>query len=200
MSDAATTTIKTTATSPTTLTTTPSASYDWEQPATPPLALAGIAYFAPLYEHAVLADRKAGFFISASGLMLTVLGFFMGRIVHLLSMSTWLAWAFGILLAVVVVLVVVAAITAYVSFSRLLPPIPPSLAVFRDIARRTREQYVADVSALSHRQAFVDMLTYNHVVATWGLGKFRTVQRALALLRVAIPLWMLVLLILALAG
>jgi hypothetical protein len=168
--------------------------------AEPPLALAGIAYFAPLYEHAVLADRKAGFFMSAGGLMLTVLGFFVDRIVHIVSPGDPRAWAFGLALAALVILIVLAGITAYVAFARLLPPTPPSLAVFRDIAARTPEAYARDVLALSHRQAFVDMLRYNHVVARWAAGKFRLVNRALAVLRVAIPLWMLLLLVLAISG
>ena len=44
------------------------------------------------------------------------------------------------------------------------------------------------------------MLKYNHVVAAWGAGTFRLVNRTLALLRVAIPLWMLLLLMLAISG
>jgi hypothetical protein len=172
--------------------------HDWS--AEPPLALAGIAYFAPLYEYAVLADRKAGFFMSAGGLMLTVLGFFIGRIVQLVELGDGRAWAFGLALAVLVVLVVLAGITAYVAFARLLPPTPPSLAIFRDIAARTPERYARDVTALSHRQAFADMLRYNHVVAGWAAGKFRLVNRALALMRVAIPLWMLLLLLLSISG
>jgi hypothetical protein len=174
--------------------------YDWTREADPPLALAGIAYFAPLYEYAVLADRKASFFMSAGGLMLSVLGFFIGRVVHVLSAGGWLAWSFAAMLVTVAVLVIVAGVTAYVAFARLLPPTPPSLAVFRDIARRSPEEYARDVRALTHAEAFTDMLKYNHVVAAWGAGKFRLVNRALSLLRVAIPLWMLLLLMLAISG
>jgi hypothetical protein len=176
--------------------------YDWarhaQQP--PPLALSGIAYFAPFYEYAVLADRKASFFMSAGGLMLTVLGFFLDRIVGVCSADAPFAWTVGAALATVVVLVVFAGVIAYVAFARLLPPTPPSLAVFRDIARRTPEEYARDVRALSHEQAFTDMLEYNHVVAHWAAGKFRLVNRALALLLIAIPLWMLLLLVLAISG
>ena len=174
--------------------------YDWTRDREPPLALAGIAYFAPLYEYAVLADRKASFLMSAGGLMLTVLGFFMTRVTHVLSAGGWLAWSFGTILVAVAVLVIVAGVMAYVAFARLLPPTPPSLAVFRDIARRSPEEYARDVRALSHAQAFTDMLHYNHVVAGWGAGKFRLVNRAMALLQVAIPLWMLLLLVLAISG
>ncbi len=172
--------------------------HDWNDE--PPLALAGIAYFAPVYEYAALADRKASFYLSAGGLMLTVLGFFLQRIVDLLGTGGLFAWSFGLILAAVVILVLVAGTTAYVSFAWLLPPTPPTLAVFRDIARRAPEEYVRDVHALSHQQAFTDMLRYNHVVARWGAGKFRLVNRALALLQVAIPLWMLLLLALAISG
>ena len=172
--------------------------HDWTRE--PPLALAGIAYFAPLYEYAVLADRKASFFMSAGGLMLTVLGFFMGRVVHVLSAGGWRAGLFAAMLVTVGVLVIVAGVTAYVAFARLLPPTPPSLAVFRDIARRSPEEYANDIRGLSHAQAFTDMLRYNHVVASWGAGKFRLVNRAQALLHAAIALWMLLLLMLAISG
>jgi hypothetical protein len=178
----------------------PPSPYDWTRDREPPLALAGIAYFAPLYEYAVLADRKAGFSMSAGGLMLTVLGFFMSRVLHVLSGGGWLAWSFGAILIGVAVLVIVAGVMSYVAFARLLPPTPPSLAVFRDIARRSPEEYARDVRALSHAQAFTDMLMYNHVVACWGAGKFRLVNRALTLLQVAIPLWMILLLTLAISG
>jgi hypothetical protein len=172
--------------------------HDWTRE--PPLALAGIAYFAPLYEYAVLADRKASFFMSAGGLMLTVLGFMLGKIERLISSHNWVSWVFAGALAATVILIVVAGITSYVAFARLLPPTPTSLAVFRDIARRTPEEYGRDLRALSHAEAFTAMLGYNHVVAAWAAWKFRLVNRALALLRVAIPLWMLVLLVLAIAG
>jgi hypothetical protein len=181
-------------------TTPPPPAYDWAAGREPPFALAGIAYFAPLYEYAVLADRKASFFMSAGGLMLTVLGFFIGRVVNVLSVGGWVAWAFGAVLASVVVLVVVAGVTSYVAFATLLPPTPPSLAVFRDIARRSFDDYARDVRALSHAQAFTDAIRFNHVIAAWAAGKFRLVNRALALLRVAIPLWMLLLLVLAFSG
>lgn len=165
----------------------------------PPLDLAGLAYFTPLYEHVVLADRKATFFLSAGGLMLTVLGFFLSRIERVLAADALVAWALGLTLAIVVVLVVVAGVMAYLAFARLLPPTPPSLIVFRDIARRTLEDYTRDARALSHVQAIEQVLGYNHVVASVAVWKFRLVNRALSLLRIAMPLWMFVLLVLALA-
>jgi hypothetical protein len=180
--------------------TTPSPPYDWSLTDPPPLALSGIAYFAPLYEHVTLADRKAAFFLSAGGLMLTVLGFFAGHVEHVVSAGGWRATLLVATLAVVIVLVLTAGVLSYVAYRRPLGPTPPSLVVFREIARRSLEEYERDVLALTHAQAFVGMLRYNHVVATLGAAKFRLVNRALAILRIAIPLWMLVLLTLAIAG
>jgi hypothetical protein len=174
--------------------------YDWSVTAPPPLALAGIAYFAPLYEHVTLADRKAAFFLSVGGLMLTVVGFFAGHVEHVVAAGGWVAWTLLAALTTVIVLVLAAGVLSYLAYRRPLGPTPPSLVVFRDIAARSFGQYERDVRELSHAQAFVDMLRYNHVVAGLGAAKFRLVNRALAIFRVAIPLWMLVLLILAIGG
>jgi hypothetical protein len=174
--------------------------YDWSLTDPPPLALAGIAYFAPLYEHVTLADRKAAFFLSSGGLMLTVLGFFSGRVEHVMARGGWQTMALVSALALVIVLVLTAGVLSYIAYRRPLGPTPPSLVVFREIARRSFDEYERDVRGLTHAQAFIGMLHYNHVVATLGVVKFRLVNRALSILRVAIPLWMLVLLMLAIGG
>lgn len=176
------------------------AGYDWSLTDSPPLALAGIAYFAPLYEHVTLADRKAAFFLSAGGLMLTVLGFFSGRIELIVAAGSWRATALVAALAAVVMLVLTAGVLSYLAYRRPLGPTPPSLVAFREIGRRTFDEYERDVLRLTHAEAFIGMLRYNHVIASLGVSKFRLVHRALAILRVAIPLWMLVLLILAIGG
>jgi hypothetical protein len=44
------------------------------------------------------------------------------------------------------------------------------------------------------------MVRYTHVVGVWAGAKFRLVPRALWLGSVAIPLWMIALLILAISG
>jgi hypothetical protein len=103
-------------------------------------------------------------------------------------------------MVLVVILVLIVAVLSYRAYKLPLGPTPTSLVVFRDIARRLFEEYEREVRGLSHAQAFIDMLRYNHVVATLGVAKFRLVNRALAVLRVAIPLWMLVLLVLAIGG
>jgi hypothetical protein len=79
----------------------------------------------------------------------------------------------------------------------LLPPMPRTLALFRTIAAGPLEQYVADMTALDHPYALEAILNYNYFVALTAATKFRLVGRALRCMRVAIPLWMLILLLLA---
>jgi hypothetical protein len=167
--------------------------------AEPPMGLAGLVYFVNVYEYATLADRKAAFFLSAGGLMLTVLAFFSGRLAILLGKPLIVSVPVALLLVAVVALILAAAVTAYVGYTRQLPLMPASLAVFRDIAARGRNDYGSAVAGLSHRQAMRDMLNYNYTVACWGAVKFRFVHRSLSFLRAAIMLWMLLLLVVALA-
>ena len=68
------------------------------------------------------------------------------------------------------------------------------------MSERSPENYVAAMHALTHRRALRDMLHYNYSVATQAAGKFRLVNRAITCLRVAIPLWMVLLLVLAVWG
>jgi hypothetical protein len=100
----------------------------------------------------------------------------------------------------VVGLVLAAAVTAYIAYTRLLPAAPPTLAVFRDIAARGREDYARAMAEMSHGRAMRDMLGYNHLVARLAAAKFRLVGRSLACLRAAIMLWMLLLLAMAVGG
>jgi Family of unknown function (DUF5706) len=104
------------------------------------------------------------------------------------------------LLACVMALVVVAAVVAYYAYTRALPPMPDTLAFFRNVAGRPPGDYRAQMLALDHPAALRGMLHYNYSVASLAARKFRLVNRALACLRVAIPLWMLLLLALAVWG
>jgi hypothetical protein len=53
---------------------------------------------------------------------------------------------------------------------------------------------------MDHGQALDAVLHYNYSVATQAAAKFRLMGIALRCMRVAIPLWMLVLLVLAIGG
>jgi hypothetical protein len=100
----------------------------------------------------------------------------------------------------VIALVLTAAVMAYIAYTRPLPPMPPTLALFREVSAREADAYVAAMYALDHRRAMRDMLHYNYSIATQAAGKFRLVNRSLACLRFAIPLWMMLLLVLAVWG
>lgn len=165
------------------------------------LGPARLAYFTPVNEQPTLADRKAMFLLGASGLMASVLLFFS----HSLSVLARSGGAFSsvivlALLASVMALVVVAAVVAYYAYTRALPPMPDTLAFFRNVAGRAASDYRAQMLALDHPAALRGMLHYNYSVAWLAARKFRLVNHSLACLRVAIPLWMLLLLALAVWG
>jgi len=162
---------------------------------------ARLAYFTPVFEQPTLADRKAMFILAASGLLVTVLLFFSPSLQHLAhSAGRPGAVLLVAALVCVVALVLAAALMAYVAYARGLPPMPPTLAMFRDIGTKDPDAYVASMHALDHPRAMRDMLHYNYSVAAQAAAKFRLVNRSLACLRVGIPLWMLLLLILAVWG
>jgi hypothetical protein len=165
------------------------------------LGPARLAFFTPVFEQPTLADRKAMFILGASGLLVTVLMFFAPP---LQSLARYAGRPAGVILMVavlcVIALVLTAAVMAYIAYTRPLPPMPPTLALFREVSAREADAYVAAMYALDHRRAMRDMLHYNYSIATQAAGKFRLVNRSLACLRFAIPLWMMLLLVLAVWG
>jgi hypothetical protein len=162
---------------------------------------ARLAYFTPVHEQPTLADRKAMFILAASGLIATVLLFF-GEALEEMVRSAGAAAAGALVLALLCVagLVLASAVMAYTAYRRPLPPMPPTLALFRDVAASPLETYAAALRGLDHRRAMRDMLHYNYSVASLAAHKFRLVNRSLACLRLAIPAWMLLLLALAVWG
>jgi hypothetical protein len=162
---------------------------------------ARLAYFTPVHDQPSLADRKAMFILGASGLIVTVLLFFAHPLEELIrSVSRPTALALAILLLCLFVMVLVAASTAYAGYRRGLQPMPPTLAWFRNVAAAPLEGYADTMRSKDHPAALRDMLHYNYSVASLAAEKFRLVNRALSCLRIALPLWMLLLLILAVWG
>jgi hypothetical protein len=162
---------------------------------------ARLAYFTPVHEQPTLADRKAMFILAVSGLIATVLLFFAQPLEALIrGVSPAVSASLVVLLACLGASVLGAALLAYAAYRRPLPPMPPSLALFRNVAAEPLEDYVAAMRSLDHRRALRDMLHYNYSVATLAAQKFRLVNRSLACLRVALPLWMLLLLVLGVWG
>jgi hypothetical protein len=165
------------------------------------LGPARLAYFTPVHDQPILADRKAMFILGSSGLMVSVLLFFsqsLERLYH--SAGAVAADALVALLACVLVPVLVAAVSAYRAYIRPLPQMPDTLAWFRSVAQRAPDDYRTQVLALDHPAALRSILHYNYSVAAQAAQKFRLVNRSLACLKVAIPLWMVLLVILAVWG
>jgi hypothetical protein len=162
---------------------------------------ARLAYFTPVHEQPTLADRKAMFILGASGLMVSVLLFFSHSLYTLAQSGGAAARAavFGALVAVGI-LVVIAAVIAYYSYTRSLPQMPPTFAWFRNVGATTVDEYSRHMLALDHPAALREMLHYNYSVASLAARKFRLVNRSIRCLRVAIPLWMVLLLTLAAWG
>jgi hypothetical protein len=163
--------------------------------------MARLAYFTPLHDHPVLADRKATFILGASGLLITVLLFFLQSIATLVTQrQSWIAIPFLTGLIVFAVVLLSAARWAYLGYVSSMPAMPMSLAFYRNVAQQPLEEYLRQMSALDHKTALRAVLDYNYSVACQALAKFRLVNRALRWMRVAIPLWMLLLLVIALRG
>lgn len=165
------------------------------------LGPARLAYFTPVHEQPTLADRKAMFILGASGLMVSVQLFFSTSLERLVRESGSASRiAVFIALATVGALVLAAAGTAYFSYTRALPAMPHTFAWFRNVAVTSATDYADRMLALDHPAALREMLHYNYSVASLAARKFRLVNRAISCLRIAIPMWMLLLLVLAVWG
>ena len=162
---------------------------------------ARLAYYTPVHEQPTLADRKAMFVLAVSGLIATVLLFFAQPMEALVrGVAPAVSACLVLTVACVGASLLGAALLAYAAYRRPMPAMPPSLALFRNVAAEPLANYINSMRALDHRRAMRDMLHYNYSVASLAAQKFRLVNRSLACLRVALPLWMLLLLVLAVWG
>jgi hypothetical protein len=157
-----------------------------------------LAYYSPLNEQPVLADRKASFILGAAGLIVTVLLFFLQPLAGVLrGPHTTVAAVMVGLLAALAALLLVASRSAYTAYVLQLPAMPETLAFFRHVAVAPLPEYQSRMLALGYPEALDAILHYNYSVAVQAAAKFRHVGVALRCMRLAIPLWMLVLLLLA---
>ena len=79
------------------------------------------------------------------------------------------------------------------AFLGLITPLPNpggSMALWRNIASSDREAYLERMRQLTPEQALRDALNYNYSLATQAGRKYRRVQRSVACFRVAMLLWM----------
>jgi hypothetical protein len=100
-------------------------------------------------------------------------------------------------LACTVVLALHAAYRAYVLQT---PDVPRNLLFFRNVAAGPAGEYADRLEALTPRDVLLDVLAYNHTMARLAVEKYRLVGRAMRRLQVAIPLWVVLVLLMTATG
>lgn len=152
---------------------------------------AALAYRTALHEHLLSADGKAAGVLTLLGLMFTVLARFGGTLAAVVPAGTWLGFACAGLLTAFAAAALGAVAQAFRTISPRFPKAPPSLAFFGDIARLTRNEYVARMRALSAEVALEQMLIYNHTSAVIVVSKFRQLGYCFRCFRVGAVCWVL---------
>ena len=165
----------------------------------PSLGAARFASFTPMNEQPGLADRKAMFVTGASGLMLSTALMLVTPLGQFVRPGWWplLVLSLSVGLACTVVLALHAAYRAYILQA---PDVPKNLLFFRNVAAAGASQYADRLAALTPRDVLLDVLAYNHTMARLGVEKYRLVGRAMRRLQVAIPLWVLLVLLMTARG
>lgn len=175
-----------------------------EEPDVPELAppspgAARFAAFTPMNDQPGLADRKAMFVTGASGLMLSTALLLVAPLGQFVRPGAWplLVLSLSVGLACTVVLALHAAYRAYVLQA---PDVPKNLLFFRNIAAGGPADYAGRLENLTPRDVLLDVLAYNHTMARLGVEKYRLVGRAMRRLQVAIPMWVLLVLMMTARG
>ena len=157
----------------------------------PPSAV--LAYRTPLEQHPLSADGKATTVLTLVGLMFTILGRFAPPVHAMLKGDDWMRPAAFVLLISFALLAFAAVVQSFRTISPRFPKVAPSLAFFGDIARLSREEYVAKVEALDAQQALDQMLLYNHTSAVIIVQKLRQLRYVFRLFQAALAVWVLLL-------
>jgi hypothetical protein len=150
---------------------------------------AALAYRTPLEPHPASADNKAAALLTLMGLMFTLLGRYAGSINAVLTGEGWRRWAAAGLILAFSICAFAAVVQAFRTILPRFPKVPPSLAFFGDIARLSREEYLARVEALTPEQAVDQILLYNHTTSTICVEKFRQLWRGFRLFQIAAVCW-----------
>ncbi len=161
---------------------------------------AALAYRTSLWEHTHNADNKAAGLLTLLGIMFTLLARFGAALGDTLSPARENAAGGGaagvmrvagmLLLGGFAALAFATVIQAFRTISPRFPKAPPSLAFFGDIARLSREQYVARVESMTPDEALEQMLSYNHTGSTICVAKFRELRRCFKCFQVAVAFWL----------
>ena len=159
----------------------------------PPAAL---AFRTPLQEHAPAADTKAGAILTLLGLMFTLLARFGEKLSEILVDPNEERWLLIGLLAVFSVLALSSTVEAFRTITPRFPPSVPSLAFFGDIARLSREEYIARVEGLSNAGAVEEILNYNYTLASICVVKFAVLRSAIRLFKWSVLCWIVLMVLL----
>ena len=151
---------------------------------------AALAFRTPLHEHVLSADGKAAGVITLLGMMFTVLARFATQLSDLARPGAARYFLIALVLGFAI-LSLGAVIQAFRTISPRFPKAPPSLAFFGDIAKLSREEYVACVEAMTPEEALEHMLRYNHTASSIVVEKLRQLRRGLVLFQWAASCWML---------
>jgi hypothetical protein len=157
------------------------------------------ASFTPMCDQPALADRKATFVIGAGGLLLSTAMFFAMPLGQFVRPGFWPGAT--LVLAFCVACVTLLGIRiAYRCYTMPVPARDANPLFFQNIAAADAPGYAASLEAATERDALRNVLDFNYTMATLGLAKYRLAGQALLCLRVAIPLWMLLLIVLTVRG
>ena len=155
------------------------------------------AGFTPMNDQPGLADRKATFVIGACGLLLSTMLFFVTPLSQFEGPEFSSGMALGLMFALSCV-TLIAIRVAYRCYTLGAPARPGNPLFFQNIAGRELPQYGTALDAATQRDALRDVLDFNHTMARLGAAKYRLAGQALLCLRVAIPLWVMLLTVIAL--
>jgi hypothetical protein len=150
---------------------------------------AALAFRTPLHEHVLSADGKAAGVITLLGMMFTVLARFGGQVSEMVQGRGGLRYAGSALVLGFAGLALAAVVQAFRTISPRFPKAPPSLAFFGDIARLSRDDYLARVESMTADEALEQMLSYNHTASLICVEKQRQLRWAMRFFEGAAAAW-----------
>jgi hypothetical protein len=158
------------------------------------------AGFAPMNDQPGFADRKASFVIAAAGLLLSTTLFLVMPLGQFVRPGGFWATATLALALALAVVTLAAIVVAYRCCMLTAAGRPDNPLFVPNVAARPAAAYAEAVEGKTPRSALHDVLDYNHTMARLGAAKYRLAGLALLCLRVAIPLWVLLLVLVTARG
>jgi len=162
------------------------------------LGPARLAYFTPVREYPPLGDRKSLSLLTLDGLMLTVMYLFTEEIHAVLQGSPVVKWPAVVVGLSWLSLLILGACYAFLALTRPIPPMGDCAAFYQNIAAASLGSYWHSLEGLSHRRALREILTYNYSIAVLSEEKFRLIRKSVLCQCLALPLWMLFMMIISL--